>query len=75
MLSGMEQLISDITDAAEARGMTPQALLRRSVGASWSLWGDWTSGKSTPTLATVDRIRAWMAANPPAEAGKVEAAE
>ena len=60
----MEHLISDIERFCDARSMAPQNLLRSAINANWSQWGDWKSGKSSPTLATVDRIYAWMAANP-----------
>jgi len=64
----MEQLISEIEREASALGMTPQSLLRKALGASWSTWSDWVSGKSSPTLATVDKLRAWIASSRSVEA-------
>jgi len=63
----MEQLINEIEQAASALGMTPQSLLRKALGASWSTWSDWASGKSSPTLATVDKLRAWIASSQPVD--------
>ena len=60
----MEQLIAEIEVAAAVRGMNPRALLKKSISASWSTWDSWLAGKSSPTMASVDRIRAWMADNP-----------
>jgi hypothetical protein len=62
----MEQFITEIERDAAMLGMSPQHLLRKAVGASWKTWADWVVGKSTPTLATVDRIRAWVSRNKPA---------
>lgn len=59
----MEQLIREIEQQASVLGMTPQSLLRKALGASWSTWSDWASGKSSPTLATVDKLRAWIASS------------
>lgn len=66
----MEQLIAEIEAAAAARGMNPRALLKKSIGASWSTWDSWLAGKSSPTMASVDRIRAWIADNPAHEAAE-----
>jgi len=67
---GMEQLINEIERDAAALGLSPQHLLRKAIGASWKTWADWVDGKSTPTLATVDRIRAWVAKNQPLRAAE-----
>jgi hypothetical protein len=46
--------------------MTPQRVLRAAIGASWGQWDGWKAGKSSPTLRVADRLRRWMADNPPA---------
>lgn len=71
----MEQFLSEIETYAAASGISPQSVLRRSCAKGWGVWAAWKSGRSSPTLVIADRIRAWMAENPPADAGKVEAAE
>lgn len=61
----MEQFISEIESYCAAIGCKPQKLLRDALKSSWRQWDEWKSGKSSPTLASVDRLRAHMAANPP----------
>jgi hypothetical protein len=65
MMPGMEKLIADITAYAAATGVKPQTVLRAALGSGWSVWDAWVAGTSSPTLASVDRLRAYMAANPP----------
>jgi hypothetical protein len=72
---GMEQLIAEIETYARAARLTPQSVIRRAVNAKGSAWALWCSGQSSPTMATVDTLRAWMRDNPPAQAESVEAAE
>lgn len=69
----MEQFIAEIEAFAAAAGCSPQSVLRRAVDYKWSTWAGWVAGTSSPTMANADKIRAWMAANPPKAA--VEAAE
>lgn len=61
----MEQLISEIEVYARAVERTPQAVLRAAIGAGWSEWESWRAGRSSPTMARVDRLRAYIAENPP----------
>ena len=60
----MEQLIKEITEYASRAGKQPQAILRSAIGASWGQWDDWLSGKSSPTMKNVDRLREWMRDHP-----------
>lgn len=64
----MEHLIREIEDYARATGRKPQWVLRASVGYGWGVWDQWVSGLKSPTMVTADRIREWMAANPPKDA-------
>lgn len=65
----MEQFITEIESYCSAKGLTPQKLLRDVLKSSWRIWDEWKAGKSSPTLMSVDRVRAHMAAHPaPAEA-------
>lgn len=61
----MEQLILEIETYAAAVGKLPQKVLRDAVDASWKQWGCWKAGTASPTMITVDRLHAYMAANPP----------
>ena len=61
----MEQLLSDIEAYAKAVNKGPQAGLRAAIGAGWKEWESWKTGASSPTMARVDRLRAYMAENPP----------
>lgn len=61
----MEQFLKDMQAYADAVGRSPQHVLRQAVGASWLQWKAWVDGQSSPTLNTVDKIRQYMADNPP----------
>lgn len=61
----MEQLIIEVEAYASAAGKTPALVLRDALGASWGQWDAWVQGKSSPTMRNVDRLRTYMAANPP----------
>ncbi|WP_421907097.1 hypothetical protein [Mameliella sp.] len=61
----MEQLISEIEAYARAVERTPQAVLRTAIDAGGREWESWKSGRSSPTLARVDRLRAYMSSHPP----------
>lgn len=60
----MEQFLSEIEAYAAARGIQPTTVVQRAVGASGATWRKWKSGASC-SLVTADRLRAYMAANPP----------
>ena len=63
----MEQFIREIESYASKRGTSPQALLRQTLNAEWSRWEKWTSRAASPRMETVERLRAYMAANPPTQ--------
>lgn len=71
----MEQFLSEIEEYASAAGIVPQRVLRLTCRYSWDVWETWKSGASSPTMVNADRIRAWMAANPPLVAQAPEAVE
>lgn len=60
----MEQLIVEVEEYAAACGLKPGTVVQRAVGASGVIWQRWKEGGSC-SMRTADRIRAWMAANPP----------
>lgn len=63
----MEQLIADVEAYANASGWTPQNVLREAIGAGWGAWAKWKEGTQSPTVRSADRLRHWMAQNPPPE--------
>lgn len=65
MMPAMERFITDIDAYCAASGIEPPALLKAVVGATWRTWDRWQTGASSPTMRTVDRLRAYMVANPP----------
>ncbi|APZ53720.1 hypothetical protein [Salipiger abyssi] len=62
----MEQLIADVEAYAASVERKPQAVLRDAIGAGWKEWESWKAGASSPTMARVDRLRAFISNNPPA---------
>ena len=62
---GMEKLIADEEAYATSVNRKPQAVLRDAIGAGWQEWASWKAGRSSPTMARVDRLRDYMAENPP----------
>jgi hypothetical protein len=62
----MEQFMSEIRSYAAARGIKPGTVLQRGADLGGKVWATWEAGTATCTLTTADRIRAYMAANPPA---------
>jgi hypothetical protein len=60
----MEQFIAEVEAYAAACGLRPGTVVQRAAGLGGSSWRKWQDGGS-PTLRTVDQIRAYMAANPP----------
>ncbi|MCZ4268998.1 helix-turn-helix transcriptional regulator [Rhodobacteraceae bacterium G21628-S1] len=60
----MEQFIHEISLYAQRTGRTPSTVIQK-AGVSGGKWRKWESGESSPTLNTVDRLRKYMAENPP----------
>jgi hypothetical protein len=69
----MEEFIAQVEAYAAACGVKPTTVVQRAASVGGSAWDRWTSGGS-PTLATADKIRAYMAANPPPPSEKDAAA-
>ena len=66
-IAAMEQLIREIEAYASQMQRPPQWVLRKAFNAGWGQWDSWKSGKSSPTMAVVDRIKLFMKNNPPPE--------
>lgn len=63
----MEQFITEVRTYATLVGVMPTTVIQRAGvggGGTWRLWED---GRSSPTLRTVERVRAYMAENPPSD--------
>ena len=61
----MEKLISEIEAYAAAHRMSPSSVLQAAVKSyGGSVWARWKSGGNC-NIDTADKIRAYMAANPP----------
>ncbi|SIO36867.1 hypothetical protein SAMN05444722_1710 [Rhodovulum sp. ES.010] len=63
----MDKLIAEVEAYAAAWDKVPQKVLRDAIGAGWGQWDSWKDGRSSPTMKVVDRLREFMAANPPPE--------
>ena len=64
----MEELIAEIEAYAVGVGLSPSTVIQRARVGSGSTWRRWRDGEGTPTLATVARLKAYIAANPAPEA-------
>jgi hypothetical protein len=61
----MEQFITEVEAYAAACGLKPTTIVQRAAGVSGAAWRRWTEMGGSPTMATADQVRAYMAANPP----------
>jgi len=64
----MEQLIAEIEAYADKRGIKPATVLQYAAGLGGGAWDRWRKG-ATCTFATAERVRKYMAENPPVESG------
>lgn len=61
----MEQFLSDVAKYAESVGLAPGTVVQNATNASGSIWATWQRREAYPTVRTMDRVRAYMADNPP----------
>lgn len=54
----------EIENYASARGILPATVVQTATGHSGTTWAKWKSG-ATCSLRTAEKMRAYMAANPP----------
>ncbi|MEX5599133.1 helix-turn-helix domain-containing protein [Pseudophaeobacter sp. C1-32P7] len=64
-LSSMEQFMEEVRAYAEQYGVAPSTVIQRVGVGGGGTWAKWESGTGSPTLRTVDRLRKYMADNPP----------
>lgn len=62
----MDKLIAEVRAYSAQAGLSPQSVLRKGISAGWGEWDSWLEGRSSPTMIRGDRLRRWMAENPPA---------
>lgn len=68
----MEELLKDIRAYAAAMGLQPTTVVQNSGGGGGNIWAKWEAG-GTCTLKTAEKIRKYMAENPPPAAEMQEA--
>lgn len=57
--------MKEIETYAAARGILPATVVQAATGHSGTTWAKWKVG-ATCSLRTAEKLRAYMAANPPA---------
>ncbi|WP_242685187.1 MULTISPECIES: XRE family transcriptional regulator [Haematobacter] len=65
--------MSEIRLYAAARGILPSTVLQNAANLGGTTWSKWEAGTASCTMKVAEKVRAYMAANPPEE--KTEAAE
>ena len=68
MMNSLDHFLGEIRAYADAVGLSPGTVVQRSGAGGGNAWGRWERGDSSPTLSTVDKILAYIAANPPEKA-------
>lgn len=56
--------MQEIENYASARGILPATVVQSATGHSGTTWAKWQAG-ATCSLRTAEKLRAYMAANPP----------
>ncbi len=64
--------MADVRAYAAQFGITPSTVIQKARVGGGGTWAKWESGDSSPTLRTVDRLRAYLAENPPPDADRAE---
>lgn len=63
----MEEFLREIEAYAIAVGKKPGTVVQNAKCGGGRTWFQWKSGASFPTMELVDRFRAYMQNNPPAD--------
>ena len=53
-------------------GIAPSTVIQKAGAGGGGVWAKWESGGGSPTLRTVDRLRRYMADNPPPAAAATD---
>ena len=62
----MEDFMTQVRDYAIRCGVKPATVVYW-AGFAGNAWTRWEGGESSPTLRTLDKVRAYIAENPPPE--------
>lgn len=57
--------MEEVRAYAARLGVKPTTVIQRVKAGGGSTWASWEAGSSTPTFSTVDKIRRFIADNPP----------
>ena len=64
----MEEFLAEIESYARAVNLSPGTVVQYATKtASGSAFAAWKSGRTSPHMATADKVRAYMRDNPPPE--------
>jgi transcriptional regulator with XRE-family HTH domain len=69
----MKQFMEEIRAYAARLGISPSTVIQKAGVGGGGTWSKWESGEGSPTLRTVDRLRRYMADNPPLDGGQATA--
>ncbi|MCG7625562.1 XRE family transcriptional regulator [Epibacterium sp. Ofav1-8] len=58
--------MAEVREYAARVGVKPTTVIQRAKAGGGGTWRKWEEGESSPTLITADRVRRYMAENPPA---------
>lgn len=65
--------MEEIRAYAARLGNSPSTVIQKAGVGGGGTWSKWESGDGSPTLRTVDRLRQYMANNPPLDGGQATA--
>lgn len=57
--------MEEVRAYAAGHGIAPSTVIQKAGVGGGGAWSKWESGDGSPTLRTVDRLRKYMASNPP----------
>lgn len=63
----MEQFIEEVQAYAAARGLKPSTVVQYAARQSAARWQSWVDGEAQCLPRTMERVRRYMAENPPQE--------
>ncbi|MCG7623214.1 XRE family transcriptional regulator [Epibacterium sp. Ofav1-8] len=70
----MEQFMKDVRFYASCFGIKPATVIQKAGAGGGATWKRWVRGESSPTQRTLDKVRAYIAENPPPESERKRAA-
>ncbi|WP_370301000.1 XRE family transcriptional regulator [Pseudooceanicola sp.] len=61
----MDKFLAEVKSYADAVGVLPATVVQRAGAGNGSTWYRWVARTASPTMATVDKVRGYMASNLP----------